>query len=301
MRRWALIAVVAGCAEDVPEPPAILVPTTLRAPVDNVVFDSGDGLIFSDGIQLIRASATIIAPIPGSEPLALAPSFGVDRDGELLVGGQTTNLVRLTATGAITTIGPAAPAVPFFAPVGTPGGRYHILGRAPFGPFVLSADATTWLTGPDLSLTLRAADGTLFAVRDHAIVRFAADDSITVLADCSFAGASCGLLGGVDAAGLLYMGVPAAGEIATIDPVGAVDELDLPSELVLVDVRATPQMVVVLAKNPLRDNELTVWLVSDGGFQRIAQVNDATRLLADHGGNVYVLTAGRLDVVFLVR
>jgi hypothetical protein len=314
MRRWAaLIAVVAGCAEDVPEPPATLVmgielPVPFNPAFFTLAFDPRDSLVMSDTVRLVRVTATGTTSLIGTEQLATNPEFGFDSDGELLVGGQVPALFRLTGDDALVQLGPAPPALPFFAPVGTPAGNHHIDVRAPFGPHVLVPGGTAWDPGPDMRRTLRAPDGTLFAIRDGGIVRFAADDSTTVITGCAFAGLDCGLLAlaGFDAADRLYVAEPDATEIRAIDLAGTVETIDLPSELVVVDVRATAQVVAVLAKNPLRENELTLWMIVDGELQRVAPVSESfdgfpNRLVADHAGAMYVQHAHRLDVVFLTR
>lgn len=307
MTRSLALALVAACAEDVPEPPGLveLGPTLPSSTLEDLAFDPRDSLVLSNGAQLVRVSGLFIDVIAGSEAVAVHPSFGFDRDGELLVGGQTVQLVRLEPNNLLTPIGPPPPIVPFFAPVGTPAGSYAIRPRPPVGPVWLAPGGTAWVDGPDLSRSFRADDGTLYAIVDTGIVRFASDDVMLPLVDCGFAGDTCAALqlGGLDAAGQLYVGARGEEAIHAIDPAGAVTTLDLPSVLRLVDVRATTASVLVLASNPARGGEVTLWLLADGTFKRIDAIPTASgvpgRLLADHSGHTYVLDARGLEAVFL--
>jgi len=313
-RAAAVALVLAACAEDVPAPPGLLelgpsLPSSTAAPVDFVAaFDPRDSLVMSDGTQLVRVSGLFTGAIAGSAGVAVRPSFGFDRDGELLVGGQTTQLVRLEPNDLFTPIGPQVPVVPFFAPIATPAGAYAILGRPPGGPLRFTPGATSWTPGPDLSRTFRAGDGTLYAILDPAIVRLAADDSPVTIAACTDIGTSCaGLaLAGLDGAGQLYVGARGDTAIHAIDSGGGVHSFGLPSVLQLVDVRATAASVLVLASNPARGGELTLWLLAGDTFQRIDAITTSgdgfpNRLMADHSDRTYVLHAGRLDAVFLFQ
>ena len=305
-------SVLSACAEDVPAPPGLLelgpsLPFTTSNLVDfAAAFDPRDSLVMSDGMQLVRVSGLFTGAIAGSAGIAALPSFGFDRDGELLVGGQTIQLVRLEPTDLLTPIGPQVPIVPFFAPVATPAGNYSILGRPPGGPLRLTPGATSWAPGPDLSRTFRAPDGTLYAIADPAIARLAADDTPVPLAACTAAGNSCAALalGGLDGAGRLYVGARGDTAIHAIDSGGSVQAIDLPSVLELVDVRATAASVLVLASNPARGGELTLWLLAGDTFQRIDAITASgdgfpNRLMADQSGRSYVLHDHRLDGVFL--
>jgi hypothetical protein len=313
-RAAALALVLAACAEDVPAPPGLLelgpsLPFTTTDLVDfAAAFDPRDSLVISDGMQLVRVSGLFTGAIAGSAGVAVRPSFGFDRDGELLVGGQTTQLVRLEPTDLLTPIGPQVPIVPFFAPVATPAGNYAILGRPPGGPLRFTPGATSWTPGPDLSRTFRAGDGTLYAIVEPAITRLAADDTPVALATCADTGTSCAALalGGLDGAGQLFVCARGDTAIHAIDSGGGVHAIDLPSVLQLVDVRATAASVLVLASNPARGGELTLWLLAGDTFQRIDAISTSgdgfpNRLMADQSGRSYVLHDHRLDGVFLFQ
>jgi hypothetical protein len=299
----AVFALLAACGDSAPSSPATLELLADTPPVAidfaQFAYDANNSLVCADGnIGLHRLDGNVFQHIPGTEQFAFA-AFGVDRDGSLLVGGNgTATLAKLPATNVLEQIGPFLPESAT-SPIGTPAGNYYLRVTTRLASLMFAPAATAWVESPlDLGRALYAPDNTLYAIVDGDIVRFAADDTMTPVGDCTqFGGGACGSLqlGGFDDRGDLYMGARGAGSLQVLEPGGAIRDLDLPGNLVVSEVRAGTDVAALVAADPDRNNELSLWFVAGDEFQRVTTLGGlGVRLLADHAGAFAVVKENRL-------
>jgi len=138
------------------------------------------------GIALTLAFAGSAQAAQPSGPQAAVPSqgfafnttLGVDRDGTLLAASQQSSEVARIPGDMLQVVGPLVPAS-VTSPVGTPAGRYYVRAQGAQMPSLrLDPGGTQWLPDElDLERTVRAQDGTLFAIVNGEIVTFAAGGS----------------------------------------------------------------------------------------------------------------------------
>ncbi len=311
MRWLPAIVLLVGC-EGAPAVPAHLeeigdIPQTgsdLPA-----AFDVDDTLVIMD-------NSTGLRRLVGDRLVSVANggqfSFGticVDRDGTLLLASfNTGQFARLEANDQIVNISPQPP-TSFTRCNAVPSGAYHIL---PFGAvttLTLPLGGTVWVDSMRaLDRTLLAPDGTIYAIENGDIVVLDANDAATPLASCAeFAGGTCPdlELAGVDNAGDIHMALPGLPDLHILDPdAGSYRDIALPGGLEIVTMVTGTQHALVMASDPEREDERSLWLLEDGANQlvRFASLGSPfalgfVRLLADHQGNTYVIANGKLSVV----
>ena len=301
------LAMTTACGEDVPAPPVTL---EERAEIPvlseflDAAFDRDDTLVVMDGTGLRRLVGTRLDLVPNSGEFAQG-TFGVDRDGTLLVGSLfSSSLARLDGAPVFLTPVPAQ----FEAPVGTPAGAYWIRVRGATTSMVLPPGMTMWTQNSlDLSRTLRAPDGTRYAIVDGDVVRMGADDTLEIIASCAeFGGATCGRaqLAGLDADGHIALADVGARGVPFLDPVaGTFRFVELPASLLVIDARASVQGTVAAARDPDRDNQRSLWFLAPGAaaFERFHTLPELSggelRLLADGDGTLFLADAGKLNEV----
>jgi hypothetical protein len=313
MRGWLAVLVVAGCG-GVPDVPARLedVGTVPQLFQDTpAAFDANDKLVLMDGNSgLRRLEGNRLDVVSGTQQFSFG-TMGVDRDGTLLLGSfNTLQLVRLEAGDRIVPVTPAPPTT-FTRPIGTPSGAYHIVVGGVQNTLVLPAGGATWEDSMRrLDRTLRAPDGTIYAILDGDIVRLAADDSPVLVASCAeLAGGLCFdlELGGTDADGHVHMGVKTQQAVHILDPAsGTYRQVTLPGMMRIETLVAGAAMTLVLANDPERDNQRSLWMLAPGSEQllRFATLlssgggfGEFVKLLADRAGNTYVIAEGKLKAV----
>lgn len=301
-----LVGVVAACGEDLPDPPAKLVTLAtipFLSPQSPIGFDADNKLIVMDGngIGLRRLNPPRLDVIPGTKAFSFGV-MGVDQDGILLVGSfQTSTLARLPPTDILTMVGPAVN-MTFRSPVGTPAGNYYV--HVEFDNMTRKLVGALWEPSPlDLRRTLRAPDGTLYAIVDGDVVRLGAADAIEPITTCTdFGGSTCGdgQLVGVDADGHIALGDSGARGVPLFDPVaGTAREVRLPGELTVLSAVAGSRLIAVAATDPERNFDRSLWVLPAGGdeFFRIAALpNNGTepRLVADRLGNTFMIDGDQL-------
>jgi hypothetical protein len=308
MRGLLLLVVGCGGAPDVPARLEEIGSVPQLFQDTPAAFDSNDTLVLMDGNSgLRRLNGNRLDVIPGGSQFSFG-SMGVDRDGTLLLGSfNVTQLARLEPNDAIVTIAPAPP-LTFATSVGTPSGAYYITPSGALDMLMLPAGGTIWVETPrKLDRTLRAADGTIYAVVDGDIVSLAADDSEVIIASCAeFAGGICLdlQLGGTDAAGHVHMTVRNTSDVHILDPIaGTYREVSLPGGLEVDAMAAGAAMTVVIATDPARANQRSLWMLGPGSNQllRFAALDTSlgtfARVLAAPSGNVFVIADGKLQAV----
>jgi hypothetical protein len=276
-----------------------------------VAFDNTDHLVLMDGSNLRRLNGSRLDVVPGTSSFSFG-RFGVDRDGTLLLGSTNSLAIARLQDNDVLSFLVSAP-TSFDRLTGTPSGAYHITVFGQQTTFVLAPAATQWVdSGKRLDRVLRAPDGTMYAIVDGDIVALGADDSPTVVGSCAeFAGGLCpGLeLVGVDGDGGVVMAAPQDQAFHIFDPVGgAFREVALPGMLEIEAVAAGPQLALVLAVDPERDNQRSLWLLRQGDSEllRFATVasdglefGGLVKPLVDHAGNGFVAGNGQLQAVVL--
>lgn len=311
MRQLALI-VACGCG-GAPASPAHLEELADNLPFGTqevpAAFDANDRLLVMDfNSGLSRFNGTRFVTLPDGFQFTFG-SFGVDRDGTLLVGSSSAMLARLAPDDTLAFITPSPP-LTFVGSAGLPSGAYHVV--APGNPttFTLPAGGDAWVDSTRrLGRTLRAPDGTVYAIENDDIVALDATDAPVPVATCAdIAGGTCpGLeFAGVDGAGHLPFGLFGRPTIHILDPAsGTFRTVDLPGGLEIERLTAGAQLTLVLAQDPMRDNERSLWLLESGADQlrRFASLPsfafETFQLLVDHAGNAYVMGQGRLHAVVL--
>ncbi|MEO8706929.1 MAG: hypothetical protein ABI867_43280 [Kofleriaceae bacterium] len=264
-----------------------------------LAFDTDNSVVLADLSSLRRLIGDRFDVISNTQIFA-SGTFGIHTDGTLLVSAQQSVIVGIVTGNTVANIAPPPP-VQGIHPVGTPAGSIYL--ESEFGGQRFLLVSGVWAeTTLDLSRTLRLPDGRMLAIIDGDIVEVGAGDAITPIISCAeFGGAQCGnlTLGGVDAAGTLYM----AGGVAAFQMLdaggGVLREASLPGNLVATQIVAGAAMIVVVGVDPDRDNEASVWLVEPGGddIQRIATLVGRQRLLADRTGTAYLAGNSKLQAV----
>jgi hypothetical protein len=308
MRVTIALLLVAACGEDLPDPLArIEVITTLPFGDPTTVelaFDQDSSLVLADRFNgLQRLDGTTFRPIPGTDAFAFG-SFGSDRDGSLLVTNNF-NVAKLPPNNVLTPIGPGLPES-CFAPIGTAAGNYYVRSSSETTSFMLAPGAVEWAVTPlQLANALHAGDGSLFAIIDGDLVRLDATDTATPISSCPELGGSCArhVLSGLDADGQIYMLDIGGRAIAIADPTGAIRELELPGGLLAESLEASTQMPLLVATDPARADERSLWLLPLGAaaFARVATlpITRESRLLADRAGAMYLVNGPELHRIVL--
>lgn len=303
----SIAQLAAGCG-GAGEPPAHLeelgdVPQLFAG--QGVAFDVDDSLVIMDGNSGLRrfAGGRLRAVSGGS-----GFSFGticVDRDGTLLLGsGNLQRLARLEPGDRIVDL--VTPPTTFERCSATPA-AYHIL---PFGAattLVLPTGGVAWADSTRLlDRTLRAPDGVIYAIEGGDIVTLGPDDAPAVVASCAeFAGGACPDLQliGVDGAGHVHVVVPGLPGLHILDPVaGVYRDVELPGNLVIEQAATGSQVALVIASDPDRDNERSLWLLEDGApsllrFASLPRDLGVFVPLVDHAGTAHVVGNGTLQRV----
>jgi hypothetical protein len=238
-------------------------------------------------------------------------TIGFDRDGILLLGSQSTGqLARLEANDAFTFIDPSPPQT-FTRSAGVPSGAYHVVTFGAITTLTLPPAGVMWVDSTrTLDRTLRVPDGTIYAIENGDVVRLEADDTATPIASCAeFSGGTCpGLrFGGADASGHLHLGESGQQTLHVLDPsAGSYREVTLPGALELVDLVTGANNGLVMASDPDRSDERSLWLLEDGSDQllRFATLGNPNvigfaQLIADREGITYILVQGKLQVVVI--
>lgn len=312
MRCLLAVVVLIGC-EGAPAVPARLeeladIPQT--GSDQPAAFDVDDTLVVMDNSTgLRRLVGTRLRSIPGGELF----SFGticVDRDGTLLIGSSNNGqLARLEANDTIVNIVPQPP-TSFTRCTATPSGAYHVLQFGAVNTLTLPEAGTVWVDSMRaLDRTLLAPDGTIYAIENGDIVLLDDTDVAVPVASCAeFAGGTCPnlALAGVDNAGHVHMAISGLPELHILDPDGgSYREVVLPGGLLIERVVTGPLHALVMASDPMRNNERSLWLLEDGADQlvRFASLGQnefgLVQLLADHAGNTHVISNGKLSRVVL--
>jgi hypothetical protein len=312
MRCVAAIALVVGCG-GAPAAPARLEEVGNLPDIGPdlpAAFDFDDTLIVMDPSTGLRrfADGRLLSVTGGANF-----TFGqicVDGDGTLLVSSSNFGtLARLEPGDMLKPIMPAPPTT-FTRCTGTPSGAYHIL---PFGAattLTLAVGGASWIDSMKaIDRTVRAPDGTMYAVLDGDIVVLGSDDSAEIVASCAeFAGGTCPNLelGGVDGAGGIHMAITGLPDVHVLDPgSGTYRDIVLPGGLLISSLVAGSQYALVAAIDPERNNELSLWVLLDGSDEllRFATIGAADprflRLVMDHAGTGHVIAGGKLQRVVL--
>jgi hypothetical protein len=313
MRQLGALIVVAACGGDVPASPAHLEELADNLPFSGQVvptaFDANNALLvmdFSSG--LMRFNGMRFVAVPNGATFTFG-SFGVDRDGTLLLGAQSSSLARLEANDTVTFLQPGPP-VSFTGSAGLPSGAYHVVVPGQQTTFVLPPGGVSWVDSMRrLDRTLRAPDGTIYAIENDDIVTLDATDAAVPVATCAdIAGGTCpGLdFAGIDGAGHLHFGLVGRSTIHILDPAGgAFREVDLPGGLEIESIVAGLQYTLVLAVDPMRDNDRSLWMLASGDDQLlrftslVSSAFEVFQLAVDHAGDAFVLGQGRLHAVVL--
>ena len=311
MRCLVAVVVLIGC-EGAPAVPAHLeevadIPQTgsdLPA-----AFDVDDTLVLMDNSTgLRRLVGDRLRSVSGGESFSFG-SIGVDRDGTLLLGSQNTGqLARLEANDVITNIAPQPPSS-FNKCTAVPSGAYHILQFGAVNTLTLPLAGAAWVDSlRALDRTLLAPDGTIYAIENGDIVELDSTDAAATVASCAeFAGGTCPNLelAGVDSAGHVHMAIPGLPDLHILDPdSGSYRDIALPGGLEIVTMVSGTQHALVMASDPDRDDERSLWLLEDGSDELVRFTSlgapftlGFVRLLADHAGNTHVIASGKLSRV----
>lgn len=312
MRCLAAIVLLLGCG-GTPDSPARLeelgdVPQSGQdLPA---AFDFDDSLILIDGnTGLRRFAGGRLLTVNGGGSI----NFGVicvDRDGTLLIGNANfLQLQRLEPGDKLVDVTPQPP-TSFTRCTGTPSGAYHILPFSAATTLTLPAAGTAWVDSMrTLDRTLVAPDGRVYAIENGDIVELGADDSPTIVASCAeFAGGPCPdlELAGVDGAGHIHMAIKGLPDLHALDPsTGIYRDIALPGGLEIEAVAAGPLNTLVLAVDPARDSQRSLWLLPEGGDELLRFATLASsplqfvfvKILVDRSGTLHVIENGKLSRV----
>ncbi|MBA2542328.1 MAG: hypothetical protein H0V17_21985 [Deltaproteobacteria bacterium] len=313
MRGPGVLVVLAACG-GAPESPAHLeevgdIPDIFQE--IPAAFDANDALVLMDGnTGLRRLAGDRLVTIPNGSQFSFG-TIGIDRDGALLLGSSSTGqLARLEANDIITFIEPTPPQT-FSRSAGVPSGAYHLVVPSAVTTLTLPAGGVAWEDSTrSLDRTLRAPDGTIYAIENGDVVRLEADDSATPLASCAeIAGGTCPdlELAGVDANNHVHLALPGEQSVYVLDPsAGSLAEITLPGSIEVADLVTGATNGLVIGSDPDRNDERSLWLLENGSTQllRFATLGNPnvigfTQLLADRAGRTYVLAQGKLQVVVI--
>jgi hypothetical protein len=147
-------------------------------------------------------------------------------------------------------------------------------------------------------------------VIDGDVVSLDGSDAVDVIASCAdFGGGVCldMELAGSDDRGHVHMAIKGTREVHVLDPSSATyRHVALPGMLEVEKLTAGAAMTVVIAKDPERDNETSLWLLAPGSDQLLrfaplpnAQFGGFAKLLSDRAGNAYLLADGKFQAVVL--
>lgn len=274
-------------------------------------FDVDDTLVIMDNSTgLRRLVGTRLVSVTGGSQF----SFGtmcVDRDGTILIASfNTGQLARLEANDQIVNILPQPP-TSFTKCTAVPSGAYHILQFGSVNTLTLPLAGAAWVDSMRaLDRTLLAPDGTIYAIENGDVVVLDGNDVASTVASCAeFAGGTCPNLefAGVDNAGHVHMAIPTLPDLHILDPNGgSYRDIALPGGLEIVTMVTGTQHALVMASDPDREDERSLWMLEDGADQlvRVTTLGPPfslgfVRLLADHAGNTHVIANGKLSRVVL--
>lgn len=272
-------------------------------------FDENNQLLLMDGnTGLRRFDGTRLVTIPNGGNFAFG-SFGVDRDGTLLIGSSFGQLARFETGDLIVNIQPSPP-FSFVGSAGVPSGAYHLAQSGGITTQVLPAGGTAWEDSlRRLDRTLRAPSGAIYAIENDDIVELDSNDAGVAVGSCAeLAGGTCPFLefGGVDANGHLFIVLPERPSFHILDPsAGAFREIVMPEPIEVVSATAGSQYAVVIGSDPDRNDEQSLWLLEPDSdevlrFTTLGQQSfDPIQLIADHAGNIYTLGQSKLRMVVL--
>lgn len=313
MRGLGVVVVLAACG-GAPESPAHLeevgdIPDIFQE--IPAAFDANDTLVLMDGnTGLRRLVNDRLVTIPNGSQFSFG-TIGIDRDGALLLGSSSSGqLARLEDNDVFTFISPMPPQS-FSRSAGVPSGAYHLVVFGGLTTLTLPTAGVVWEDSMRLlDRTLRAPDGTIYAIENGDVVQLEADDSATTLASCAeIAGGTCPdlELAGVDANNHVHLGLPGEQSVFVLDPsAGSLAEVTLPGSIEVVDLVTGANNGLVIGRDPDRNDERSLWLLENGSSQllRFATLGNPNsigfvQLLADRAGNTYVLAQGKLQVVVI--
>lgn len=274
-----------------------------------MAFDPDNKLVLMDGTSLRRLEGVRLDIVPNSQAYAFG-SIGVDRDGVLLVASlNISTLARLEPAGA-TPVGPGFPTTAF-SPVGTPSGSYYLRSFTGTSSLVLAPGAAGWTESTlDLSRSLRAPDGTRFAIVEGDVVILDPADTPVPVGDCSvFGGGNCsGLeLSGLADDGRVFLGRPGDRRVGLLDAAtGELEQIALPGALEVAAFGGGAQLGLLVAVDPDRGDEASAWILEPGraAFSRIATLPPTfdgvpPTILVDRAGAPHLFYAGEMLRVVL--